>query len=127
MAYKVLAVDDSFTIRKIVKKSLMEYNCEVLEAENGLEGLALAVKEKPDIIILDLTMPMMNGIEMLKKMKEERDIAEIPVIMLTAESGKDNVTKLVLMGISDYIVKPFKGELLVERISKIIKLKKMPL
>ena len=107
MAYKILTVDDSKTIRMIVKKAFSSYNCEMFEGENGVEGLAIANKEKPDLIILDITMPVMTGIEMLEKLKAERDLKNIPVIMLTAESGKENVMKIVKMGVRDYMVKPF--------------------
>ena len=123
MATRVLTVDDSKTIRMIVKKAFNPYECELFEAENGVEGLAAAAKEKPELIILDITMPVMNGIEMLDRLKTEADLKDIPVIMLTAESGKDNVLKIVKMGVNDYIVKPFKGEELIERVVKIFKLK----
>jgi CheY-like chemotaxis protein len=110
MAYKILTVDDSKTIRMIVKKAFSPFNCELFEGENGVEGLAIANKEKPDLIILDITMPVMTGIEMLAKLKSEKDLKAIPVIMLTAESGKENVMKIVKMGVRDYVVKPFKGD-----------------
>ena len=119
MALKVLTVDDSKTIRMIVKKAFRPYDCVLFEAENGVEGLAAANKERPDLIVLDITMPVMNGIEMLEKLKGEAELKDIPVIMLTAESGKDNVMHIVSMGVKDYIVKPFKGEQLIERVQKI--------
>lgn len=123
MTYKILTVDDSRTIRMIVKKAFSPYDCELFEAENGSEGLALATKVNPDLIVLDITMPVMTGVEMLKRMKEEQDLNTIPVIMLTAESGKDNVMNIVKMGVKDYIVKPFKGEQLIERVQNILDLK----
>jgi DNA-binding response OmpR family regulator len=123
MAYKILTVDDSKTIRMIVKKAFSPYNCELFEGENGVEGLAIANKEKPDLIILDITMPVMTGIEMLAKLKTEKDLKDIPVIMLTAESGKENVMKIVKMGVRDYVVKPFKGDQLLDRAKAILKLK----
>jgi CheY-like chemotaxis protein len=126
MTLKILTVDDSTTIRKIVRKALGPFNCEILEAQNGVEGLAEANKEKPDMILLDITMPMMTGIEMLNKLKGETALKEIPVIMLTAEAGKDAVTKAVRMGIKDYVVKPFKGPELVERLQKHIRLMPRP-
>ncbi len=125
MAYKILTVDDSKTIRMIVKKAFKPYNCELFEGENGVEGLAIAAKEMPDLIILDITMPVMTGIEMLGKLKTENDLKDIPVIMLTAESGKENVMQIVKMGVKDYIVKPFKGEQLIERAKNILKLRPM--
>lgn len=123
MALKVLTVDDSKTIRMIVKKAFKDYDCEMFEAENGVEGLAIAAKEKPGLIVLDITMPVMNGIEMLEKIKNEPELKNTPVIMLTAESGKDNVMHIVKMGVKDYMVKPFKGEDLIGRVSKIMHLK----
>lgn len=122
MALKILTVDDSKTIRMIVKKAFKPFDCQLFEAENGVEGLAIAAKEIPDLIVLDITMPVMNGIEMLGKLKSEDALKNIPVIMLTAESGKDNVLQIVKMGVKDYIVKPFKGEQLIERAAGIIKL-----
>ena len=122
MALKVLTVDDSKTIRMIVKKAFKDFDCEMFEAENGVEGLAAAAKEKPGLIVLDITMPVMNGIEMLGKLKEEPGLKDIPIIMLTAESGKDNVMQIVKMGVKDYMVKPFKGHDLIERVQKIMQL-----
>ena len=126
MALKVLTVDDSKTIRMIVKKAFKPYDCIISEAENGVEGLAAAGKEKPDLIILDITMPVMNGIEMLDRLKGEADLKDIPVIMLTAESGKDNVMQIVQKGVKDYMVKPFKGEDLIERVKKFVTLADKP-
>jgi len=122
MALRVLTVDDSKTIRMVVKKAFKQFDCELFEAENGVEGLAAASREKPDLIVLDITMPVMTGVEMLEKLKSEPSLKDIPVIMLTAESGKDNVTQIVKMGVKDYMVKPFKGEELIERVTKIVNL-----
>ncbi len=122
MSLKILTVDDSKTIRMIVKKAFRPYDCELFEGADGAEGLVVATKEKPDLIVLDITMPVMNGIEMLSKLKNEPGLKNIPVIMLTAESGKDNVVQIVKMGVKDYMVKPFKGEQLIERAIKLVKL-----
>jgi len=122
MSLKVLTVDDSKTIRMIVKKAFQPYDCTIIEAENGAEGLAAATREKPGLIVLDITMPVMNGIEMLDRLKSDPELKNIPVIMLTAESGKDNVLTIVKKGIKDYMVKPFKGEDLIERVRKILPL-----
>ncbi len=124
MGYKILTVDDSRTIRMIVKKAFEPYDCELVEAENGKEGLAAAEEMKPDLIVLDITMPVMNGIEMLTKLKESDDLKDTPVIMLSAESGKDHVMQIVKMGVRDYIVKPFRGDQLIDRASKVLDLLK---
>jgi two-component system cell cycle response regulator len=123
MRYKVLTVDDSKTVRIIVKKAFKGYDCEIIEAANGVEGLAAASKENPDLILLDITMPVMDGVEMLTKLKSDPALKGIPVIMLTAEGGRDNVLKIAKIGVRDYIVKPFKEEVLVEKCGRIIDLK----
>jgi len=122
MALKFLTVDDSKTIRMIVKKAFKPFECELFEAENGHQGLEVAKKERPDLIVLDITMPVMSGTEMLTKMKKDPDLKDTHVIMLTAESGKENVLEIVKMGVTDYMVKPFKGEQLIERVTKILTL-----
>jgi CheY-like chemotaxis protein len=122
MSLKVLTVDDSKTIRMIVKKAFKPFDCDLFEAENGIEGLSVAAREYPDLIVLDITMPVMNGVEMLGKLKSEPSLRDIPVIMLTAESGKDNVMQIVKMGVKDYMVKPFKGPQLIDRVKKIFTL-----
>ena len=123
MRYKILTVDDSKTVRIIVKKAFKSYDCEILEAANGVEGLALAAKENPDLILLDVTMPVMDGIEMLTKIKSDPALKSIPIMMLTAEGGRDNVLKIAKIGVRDYIVKPFKEDVLIEKSGRIIDLK----
>ncbi len=123
MRIKVLAVDDSKTVRIIVKKAFKSFDCDVVEAQNGVEGLALAAKESPDIILLDIAMPVMDGVEMLTKLKSDPSLKSIPVIMLTAEAGRENVMKIAKIGVRDYIVKPFKEEVLVDKVSRIVDLR----
>ena len=122
MPAKILSVDDSKTIRMIVKRTFAPYEATVLEAGNGEEGLATAAAEKPDLIILDITMPVMDGVTMLGKLKEDPELKGIPVIMLTAESGRENVTFIAKLGVRDYLVKPFKDEQLVEKVSRVVTL-----
>ena len=123
MRYKVLTVDDSKTVRIIVKKAFKAFDCEVFEAANGVEGLAVASKESPDLILLDVTMPVMDGVEMLTKIKSDPALKSIPVVMLTAEGGRDHVLKIAKIGVRDYLVKPFKEEVLIEKASRVIDLK----
>lgn len=123
MRYKILTVDDSKTVRIIVRKAFKSYDCDILEAGNGVEGLAVAAKEQPDLILLDITMPVMDGVEMLTKLKADPQLKAIPVMMLTAEGGRDNVLKIAKIGIRDYIVKPFKEDILIEKAGRIIDLK----
>ena len=124
MPVKILSVDDSRTIRMIVKRTFAPYDAAILEAANGEEGLAVAAAEKPDLIVLDITMPVMDGVTMLTKLKENPDLKGIPVIMLTAESGRENVTFIARLGVRDYLVKPFKDGQLIEKVIRVIPLQK---
>jgi two-component system, cell cycle response regulator len=119
---KILSVDDSKTIRLIVKRTFAPYDCTVCEATNGEEGLAAAANEKPDLIVLDITMPVMDGVTMLTKLKEHPELKNIPVIMLTAESGRENVAYIARLGVRDYLVKPFKDDQLIEKVKRVITL-----
>lgn len=125
MGIKLLTVDDSKTIRLIVARAFKSFDCEILEASNGVEGLAVASRDKPDVIILDVTMPVMDGTEMLGRLKSNPDLKSIPVIMLTAEAGRDNVLRIAKMGVRDYLVKPFKEDQIVERVGRIVELKNL--
>jgi two-component system cell cycle response regulator len=123
MSIKILAVDDSKTIRLIVAKAFKPFDCRILEAENGVAGLAVAKREKPDLILLDYTMPVMDGLEVLARLRSDPDLKATPVIMLTAEAGRDTVTKIARLGVRDYLIKPFQGELLVERVGRVVDLR----
>src|SRR5580658_5117914 len=124
MTIKVLSVDDSRTMRLIVTRAFMPYDCVVIEAANGEEGLAAAAREKPDLILLDITMPVMDGLTMLSKLKANDELKQIPVIMLTAESGRENVLRIAKLGVHDYLVKPFRVEQLIEKASRAVPLQK---
>ncbi len=117
---KILTVDDSRTIRILVRRHLQAMGAQVLEACDGQQGLEAAIQEKPDLIILDVTMPIMDGLEALKAIRANPETESIPVLMLTAESRKEMVLSLIELGISDYIVKPFNGEQLTEKVTAIL-------
>jgi two-component system, cell cycle response regulator len=123
MGLKILTVDDARTIRMIVGIAFKKIDCKILEASNGVEGLAVASREKPDLILLDVTMPVMDGPEMLAKLKANPELKHIPVVMLTAEAGRDSVLRIARLGVRDYLIKPFKEDLLLERVGRIVKLK----
>lgn len=123
MQTTILSVDDSKAVRMIVKKAFRTYDVEITEAANGAEGLEAAARVKPQIILLDVTMPVMDGVEMLTKLKSDSSLKGIPVIMLTAEAGKENVLKIAKIGVRDYIVKPFKEEALIDKVSRVVELK----
>lgn len=126
MPTKILSVDDSKTIRMIVKRTFAPFDATVLEAANGEEGLATAAAEKPELIILDITMPVMDGVTMLTKLKDTPELRSIPVIMLTAESGRENVAYIAKLGVRDYLVKPFQDGQLIEKVQRVVTLTPKP-
>ena len=115
---KILSVDDSRMIQAIIKKAFADYDVQMLFANNGAEGLDVAAKEMPDVILL-----VMDGVECLGKLKADPSLKDIPVVMLTAEMGKENVLRIVKMGVRDYIVKPFTEANVIERVYRIVTLK----
>jgi two-component system cell cycle response regulator len=110
---KLLTVDDSKIVRMIVSRALKTYDCQIIEAANGVEGLAAAEREKPDLILLDITMPVMDGLEMLTRLRQNPELKATPVIMLTAESSQENVARADGLGVSGYVVKPFKEDQII--------------
>jgi len=124
MPLKILSVDDSRTIRLIVAKAFRPYDVILIESNNGEEGLVAAARDKPDLILLDITMPVMDGITMLAKLKGDSALKAIPVIMLTAEADREKVVQIARMGARGYLVKPFKEDRLIEAVVRIVSLPK---
>ena len=117
---KVLIVDDEIDCISIVQCRLEWCNYEVITATNGKEGLEKAVSEKPDLILLDTNMPVMNGHEMLERMRNDQEIKDTPVIMVTALCDAKDIDTASSFGISDYVTKPVDFEKLIEKISNIL-------
>jgi CheY-like chemotaxis protein len=115
---KVLVVDDEADIISTVKYRLEFCEFEVVTAANGKEGLEKAASEKPDIILLDISMPVMDGHEMLARLKNSPDIKDIPVIVVSAFSDAKDIAKAAELGIADYVTKPFDFPDLMGKISK---------
>ncbi len=122
MNKKVLAIDDSKTLRMIIGKHLTPFGVELLQAENGEQGLVRAREGSPDLILLDYNMPVLDGYHTLIELKTDPALKDIPVIMLTTETVKETVIKLVKLGLKDYIAKPFTRDILLQKLNPILKL-----
>jgi len=122
MTPRILSIDDSKTIRLMLARLFRPFACELLEATNGEEGLAVALRANPDLIILDYNMPVMDGIAMLRKMREDPGMKRTPVIMLTADSGLQSLATVARLGVRDYVTKPFREEELLAKVGRIIPL-----
>ena len=117
---KILVVDDFATMRKVVRNLLKQVGYEdIVEAEDGVMALRALKSQKIDVIISDWNMPNMTGLELLKAVRSDSELAKTPFLMVTAEALQDNVVAAVKAGVNDYIVKPFTAEVLNEKIMKI--------
>ncbi len=114
---RILVVDDEADIVSTIQYRLKFCDFEVITAGNGKEGLEKAADEKPDLILLDINMPIMDGHEMLERLKSRPELKDIPVIMLTAYSDKKDIAKAADIGVADYVTKPFDFTELMEKIS----------
>jgi two-component system, chemotaxis family, chemotaxis protein CheY len=118
---KILIVDDFATMRKVVRNLLKQVGYEdIVEAEDGVMALKALKSQKIDVIVSDWNMPNMSGLELLKAVRADAELAKTPFLMVTAEALQDNVVAAVKAGVNNYIVKPFTAEVLSEKIKKIM-------
>jgi len=117
---KVLVVDDMMSMRNIVKRSLVEIGYQDIQfATNGEEALEKLKSGEFGLVLLDWNMPVMSGIEVLRVMRANPAFKKIPVLMITAEAQMENIMEAVQAGVSDYLVKPFSGQALQEKLEKV--------
>lgn len=116
MAATILIIDDEIHIRRLTARMLELAGYKVIEATSGAHALALLQNARPDVITCDITMPGMNGLEVLKAIKSEPNLAAIPVIMLTAVGEEKEAARATQLGAADYITKPFGSTHLLETI-----------
>ncbi|HOK40190.1 MAG TPA: response regulator [bacterium] len=107
MAKKIIIIDDEINLRKILNFNLKIKGYEIYEAENGLVGLNLIKQIKPDLILLDLMMPEMNGYQVVEELKKDEELSKIPIFILSAKVKPEEINKLLSMGVLKYITKPF--------------------
>jgi len=117
----ILIVDDFSTMRRIMRSSLKQLGfLNVNEAEDGAIALKKLKVEKVGLILADWNMPNMNGLDLLKSVRGDENLKNIPFIMVTAEGQKDNIMEAVQAGVNNYILKPFTPEVLKEKIEKVL-------
>ena len=120
---KVLVVDDSQLIHRLIAARLKSLGVQLLDARNGQEGLRVAKREKPDLILLDITMPGLSGFEVCQKLKQDSATHDIPVIFLSGLDESVNKVKGFDLGAVDYVTKPFDPAELRARVSAALKTK----
>ena len=107
MRDRVLIVEDEADVRELIRLQLRAAGFDVLEACNGAEGLAMAKQDLPSVIILDLMMPEMNGVEVCRALRRNPSTSRIPILMLTARSSEEDKVAGFEVGADDYVTKPF--------------------
>lgn len=123
MAYNVLIVDDSQTMRKVIRKTVSLSGFELgdcWEAGNGKEALDILQSCWVDLILTDLNMPVMNGLEMLKELMKDEIYRKIPVVLITTEGSESRVGEAYALGIRGYIQKPFYPETVRDVLSRVM-------
>lgn len=116
---KVLIVDDDFEIVEAIRYALEGEGLEVVVARDGNQGLALAERESPDLMVLDMMMPKRSGFLVLEKLRRLRD-EPLPVIMITGNEGSRHKAYAELLGVSEYLRKPFAMDKLIEAVHRLL-------
>ena len=119
---KILLVDDTDTILLFLKTLLAGHDFEFLTAKNGAEAVEKARRERPDLVLLDIFMPVMDGIEACRVMKGDPELKDIPVVIVTARSEAENVERCLDAGCDDYVFKPVRKLELLDKINRLLRL-----
>jgi two-component system, OmpR family, alkaline phosphatase synthesis response regulator PhoP len=120
-AQKILVVEDEPDIRKLLHYNLTQERFNVLEAEDGEQALKLLQREKPSLVILDLMLPGVSGMELCKLLRQRSETATLPILMLTAKAGEADRIVGLEMGADDYLAKPFSPREMVARVRAILR------
>ncbi len=118
---KILAVDDNSISLAAIEQELKK-DFEIIPINSGIRALQYLKRERPDLILLDIQMEQKDGIETLREIREMDRCRDIPVIMLTSKQEKETILETSMLGICDYVLKPFKGEDLQQRIRRVLHL-----
>jgi phosphate regulon transcriptional regulator PhoB len=120
-AQKILVIEDEPDIRKLVQYNLTQERFNVLEAEDGEQALKLLQRERPNLVILDLMLPGLSGLELCKLLRQRSETAKLPILMLTAKAGEADRIVGLEMGADDYLAKPFSPREMVARVRAILR------
>jgi len=115
---KILVVDDEERVREMLGFRLRLFGYEVVQAANGREAIEAATREKPDLVLLDVMMPELDGFQVCSRLKQDEATRSIPVVILTAKAEAKDVTRAVNSGAVDYVVKPYDPQVLQQKVAR---------
>ena len=118
---RILIVDDDTSTRMLVKLLLERERFEVLEAANGHDAVEIAMRERPDLLIIDLNMPGMDGYEAIGNLRKDLSLATLPILVLTSEEGPGIEHRVLKLGADDYMLKPFDPDVLLSRVNAVFR------
>lgn len=121
---KILIVEDEPGLVQTIQDRLEMFEYRVVTACNGKEGLEKAIAEKPDVVLLDVNMPTMDGFEMLEALRKHPEAAGCAVIMVTVRDGREDIARAEACGVEDYVTKPFELGELVEKVERVLERRK---
>lgn len=119
----ILTVDDAKAVRRIVEQVLAPYECDTGEANNGFNALFALEERRADLIVLDLNMPIMDGLDFLERIRTVPELAKIPVVMLVSPADHAHMGKLPGLGVNAHLVKPFQPAALLAQVQAILPLR----
>jgi chemosensory pili system protein ChpA (sensor histidine kinase/response regulator) len=115
-----MVVDDSITVRRVTQRLLERYGMRVLTAKDGVDALALLQENRPDVMLLDIEMPRMDGYELAQHMRNDERFKELPIIMITSRTGEKHRNRAIEIGVNKYLGKPFQEGELLENIQELV-------
>ena len=111
-----MVVDDSITVRKVTSRLLERHNMQVITARDGVDAITVLQEKKPDIMLLDIEMPRMDGFELARHMRNTPELQDIPIIMITSRTGEKHRQRAAEIGVERYLGKPYQENDLLENI-----------
>lgn len=119
---KILSIDDSRMVHMVIKRALKEFDVEVITAFNGQEGVEKARAESPAIILMDVNMPVMGGLEALREIRRIPELARTPIVLFTADGSMETLDVAFEEGVTMNFIKPFSDEMLVSLLGTLVPL-----
>ncbi|MCF5671622.1 response regulator, partial [Pseudomonas syringae] len=113
----VMVVDDSVTVRKVTSRLLERHGMHVLTAKDGIDAMSLLQEHTPDIMLLDIEMPRMDGFEVASQIRQDEELKGLPIIMITSRSGQKHRDRAMALGVNEYLSKPYQETVLLESIA----------